>query len=104
MKIKETNIQKQILDYLHLKGYVAFKHRNVGIYKRKTDHYIPLSFGERGISDIIGCTKKGIFFAIEVKRPKGKLTLEQREFLDRVNQKGGIGILADCLEQVIDFL
>ena len=61
--MKETQIQKQILDYMKLKGYVAFKHRNVGIFKQDTKQYIPLAFGEKGISDIIACSPIGQFTA-----------------------------------------
>ena len=102
--MKEREIQKQILDYLHLKGYLAFKHRNVGIYKKSTNRYIPLAFGEKGIADIVGCTHNGIFFAIEVKMPKKKPSLEQKEFLEKVHQQNGISILAHSLDDVVDLL
>lgn len=99
--VKESEIQKAILDYLHLKRILAFKHRNVGIYKKSTDRYIPLSYGEKGISDIIGCLPDGRFLAIEVKKPGGKPSPEQVAFLERVNVNGGLGILAYGLEEVI---
>ncbi|QGH73305.1 MAG: VRR-NUC domain protein [Siphoviridae sp. cttb18] len=100
-KIKESQIQKTILDYLHLKGCVAFKHRNVGIFKQKTKQYIPLSFGEKGISDIIGCTRDGRFIAIEVKRKGGRLSEEQKLFLQKIEKSGGIALVAYDLDLVI---
>lgn len=45
---------KQISDFLKLKGWIVFEHRNVGIYKQGTGTYIPLPYGEKGISDLIG--------------------------------------------------
>ncbi len=69
--MKESEIQKQIIDLLKLKRYVVFKHRNVGIMK-PNGSYVPLAFGEKGISDIIACSPQGVFTAIEVKRLGGK--------------------------------
>jgi hypothetical protein len=45
--MKESDLQKQILDYLKFKRYVVFKYRNVGIMK-PNGSYIPLAFGEHG--------------------------------------------------------
>lgn len=98
--VKESEIQKSIMDYLRLKKCLVFKHRNVGIYKQATKQYIPLPAGEVGISDIIGCTKDGIFIAIEVKRPGGKPSPQQMDFLQRVRSNNGIAILAYSLDDV----
>lgn len=104
--IKETEqqIQKAILDYLKLKRYVVFKHRNVGIYKKSTNSYIPLSFGEIGISDIIGCSPEGKFVAIEVKKHGGVATEAQKDFLKRIEQNGGISLLAYSIDDVMNVL
>lgn len=99
--MKESHIQKAILDYLKYKKILRFKHRNVGIYKKSTNSYIPLAYGEKGISDIIGCMPDGRFLAIEVKKEGGKLTPEQAEFLEKVRNQNGIGILAYSLDDVI---
>lgn len=53
-----------------------------------------------GVSDILGIYK-GKFLAIELKAPKGKPSLAQVDFLDRVRSEGGIAILAYSLEDVI---
>ena len=97
----EQEIQKVIIDYLKLKKFIVFKHRNVGIYKQDTGKYIPLSFGEKGISDIIGCSPQGTFVAIEVKKRGGKPTPEQLEFIARVSANGGIAFVAYSLDDVI---
>ena len=102
--MKEQEIQKQIIDYLKLKKFVVFKHRNVGIYKKSTGTYIPLSYGEKGISDIIACSPNGVFCAIEVKNKGGKPSQEQTEFLDRVRRNKGVGILAYNLDDILNQL
>lgn len=99
--ITEQDIQKTIIDYLKIKKYVVFKHRNVGIFKQKTGSYIPLSFGEKGISDIIACSPKGTFVAVEVKKPGGRPSTDQLDFLARIKANGGIGILAYSLDDVL---
>lgn len=98
--ITEQDIQKGIIDYLKLKQFVVFKHRNVGI-KKPNGSFIPLAFGEKGISDIIACSKTGTFVAIEVKKPGGKPSPEQLDFLERVRKNKGIGILAYSLDDVL---
>lgn len=98
----EQDIQKAIIDYLKIKKFIVFKHRNVGIYKKSTGKYIPLSFGEKGISDVIACSPQGTFVAIEVKKPKGKPTPEQTDFLKRIRKNGGIGIFAYSLDNVTE--
>lgn len=96
----EQEIQKSILDYLKLKKYLVFKHRSVGI-KKENGSYIPLAYGEKGISDIIACSPKGQFIAIEVKKKGGKPSPDQIRFLEEVKARGGVAILAYSLDDVI---
>mgnify|MGYP001602956253 CR=1 FL=1 len=100
----EQHIQKAILDYLKVKKFVVFKHRNVGIFKKSTNQYIPLSAGEIGISDIIGCSPEGRFVAIEVKKAGGSATVAQNDFLKRIEANGGIAILAYSIDDVMNVL
>ena len=94
----EQDIQKQILNWLRWKGIPCYKHQNAGI--RKPDgSYIPTH--TRGVSDIIGCLPKtGRFLAIEVKRPGGKPTPEQQQFIDTINAAGGLAFVARTIEEV----
>jgi hypothetical protein len=98
--MKESDIQKQILDLLKLKRYVVFKHRNVGIMK-PNGSYIPLAFGEKGISDIIGCSPEGVFTAIEVKQPGKKPSPDQVEFIKNVIRNKGVAFVATSLDDVL---
>ena len=106
---KEREIQKAILTYLKSKGFVVFKHLNVGI-KKPNGSYIPLPAGDKGISDIIGCSPgikgmgKGQFISIEVKTVGGRPTPEQIDFMRRVRENGGIALLARSLDDVMDVL
>lgn len=85
---EEQKIQKRILDYLYKKGFLAVKFNNLGIYSTP------------GFPDIVGCTNKGIFLAIEVKIPGEKPKPHQQAYLDAINKLHGIGFYATSVEEV----
>lgn len=56
----------------------------------------------RGVSDLIGLTPRGLFFAFEVKAP-GKLkdvSDDQADFLMEVGNRNGFAMAVDSLEMV----
>lgn len=53
-----------------------------------------------GSSDLIGILPDGRFLAIEIKMPGKKPKPEQIKFLNWVNEKGGVGFVATCKEDV----
>ena len=91
----EQEIQKQIIDYLKIKGCLVFKHNNFGKVRGHFYH------NTIGVSDIIGLNKNGKFIAVEVKKPGGKPSKEQIEFLEDVKNKNGIAILAESLDDIM---
>ena len=88
--MKESDIRKQIMDYLALRGVVAWLshdgwHRPSAI----------------GVPDILGILKGGRFLAIEVKRPGERTTQAQAEFAARISEAGGLVLLANGIEDVV---
>lgn len=81
----EQQVQKQIINYLEDKGYVAIK---------------IIVANKSGVPDIVGCTKKGKFFAIEVKKPGKKPTKLQQYKLDKIAANKGIAFSADSVDVV----
>jgi hypothetical protein len=61
------------------------------------------SFQEAGISDIVGCYH-GLFVAIEVKQPGGKVSPIQERFLASVDENGGYTCVAESTFDVVDFI
>jgi hypothetical protein len=59
--------------------------------------------GTRGVSDLIG-VHRGHAVACECKAGRDKLTDEQRRFLERWRQAGGIGLEARDVKTVADTL
>lgn len=95
--MKETNIQQLVRLKCSELGAVVWRN-NVGAYKDHTGRMV--FFGLcKGSSDLIGMYK-GVFLAIEVKTPTGKLRKEQRLFLDLVRNAGGLAGVARCEDDV----
>ena len=84
--MKEKNIENSIKKYLKLKGAYYFKHHGN-------------QFSQVGVPDIIACYK-GRFIGIEVKNEIGKTSPLQEVNLKMINESGGIGIVARCVEDV----
>lgn len=101
--MKETELQRAILDYLKIRGHLV-KRNQSGMIK-KDSHFIHM--GEKGWPDIIGIAGSrnaelyGKFIGIEVKLPKGKTTPAQEEILGEIRSRNGIAFVAHSLDEVI---
>ena len=84
--MREKNIENRIKSYLKSKGAYYFKHHGN-------------QFSQVGVPDIIVCYK-GRFIGIEVKNESGKTSPLQDVNLKMINDAGGIGIIARCVEDV----
>ena len=102
----EKVIETEILNFLRHVGIYCWKNERMGtwdaakgVYRRNNNpHKI------RGVSDIIGLIGPGRFLAIEVKSKTGTVSPEQRVFLARINNEGGIAFVARDLAQCISQL
>jgi hypothetical protein len=99
-KILESQIQKQILDYLELKHIFHYR-QNTGAMKSeyKGKSYF-MRFGAVGSSDIF-CVIKGLHIGIEVKTPQGKQSESQKKYQKALEAAGGRYFIATCLEDVM---
>lgn len=97
--LKESEIQKQIIDWLEWSGHLVVKINNVGI-RKENGSFIPPR--QRGVSDLLVCKKGGHFVAIEVKVPGNTPTLYQKNFIDDVKRCGGRAIVAYSLNDVVN--
>ena len=85
--IKETDITRNIQKLLREHGALPVKFFG-GLYAKK------------GISDLLVCFQ-GRYVAIEVKRPGGKVSPEQAQFLQAVRQHGGLAFVAYSPDDVV---
>jgi hypothetical protein len=87
----EGRIKADILRYLERRGFFAWNNPS-GAVRIAPDRWV--HFGRKGSADILGCLPNGRFLAIEVKAPHGRLSQEQKEFLENIRGFGGLAIVA----------
>ena len=98
--MKESEVQKQILDYLALKRVFHYRN-NSGAFVDSQKHFY--RFGALGSPDII-CVINGQFVGIEVKAPKGKQSQYQKEFQKNLEAAGGRYVLAYSLVDIMNVI
>ena len=97
----ETEFVRQIRDYLHLRGAVTTRvNSGLKILQNEDGSNRRVMRGaEAGTADIIGCYR-GRYFAIEAKVGKNKATDKQNEFIQQVQEAGGIAFVAWTLDDI----
>jgi hypothetical protein len=103
----EQSIQAAILAYLRMRGIFCWKNNTAGIYVKARNTYIPSH--APGVADILGILdsrfgRSGVFLAVEVKSPKGRLSPHQEAFLKEIKDRGGLAIVARSVEEVQEAL
>ena len=92
--MREQDIQNSILNYLQAKGIFCWRNSVGGTQKKR--------YGLKGSADITGLLKNGRRLEIEVKSEKGKLSKEQKEFLEMINLNNGLAMVVRSLDDVIN--
>ena len=101
--MKEGKIQTLIRKEAHKYDLVLLRN-NVGSLQNKTGRWVQFGLC-KGSSDLIGWHKlTGKFVAIEVKRPGQKLREDQKDFIDRVKEAGGIAGVARHPDDLAEIL
>lgn len=106
--MKESKVQKEILQFLHAKRIFVWRNHSTGIYDptkggfRRNNSYGALN----GVADILGILPDGRFLAIEVKTPatKNNLSILQSNFLTNINKSYGVAFVAWSIESVEEVL
>ncbi|MGB6870900.1 MAG: VRR-NUC domain-containing protein [Acidobacteriaceae bacterium] len=80
--MKESDVQRAILDYLALKRIFHYRN-NSGGFRDAANHFY--RFGAVGSPDIV-CVVNGQYVWIEVKAPGGKQSEYQKEFQRRLEE------------------
>lgn len=98
--LTESNVQKQLVDYLSYKNVYVWRN-NSGALQDRFGRLV--RFGKVGSSDILGVDGgSGKFIAIEVKKPdmSYKPTHPQLEFLQAIHDHGGLAGIATSTDDV----
>jgi len=93
----EGRTKTACLRYLERRGIFSWNNPS-GAVRIAPNRWV--HFGRKGSSDIIGILPGGKFLAIETKSMRGRLTPEQKEFLEKVRGLGGVAILARSLREL----
>ena len=97
----ESKIKRAVLDYIMLNTrWYCWSNATRGFFDPRVGRFCKLSgkHNPKGVSDILGLTPGGQFVAIEVKSKKGKPSLEQTMFLNKIVQMGGIAMIVRSVE------
>jgi hypothetical protein len=106
----ESAVLKACLHLLRLRGLLAWRSNNVPVYDRARGCFRAFA-GLKGVSDILavlpvagrdgaGAPREfGVLCAVECKSPGGRLSPDQKWFLDRVRESGG---LAFCVRSAAE--
>jgi hypothetical protein len=100
--MKETDIQRTILEGLWYNRVLAWRNQQIPVPIRKGSQIIGLRKADPltvGMPDILAL-KEGILYGIEVKTARGKQTKEQKEWAKKIEDNGGVYILARSWEDV----
>jgi Holliday junction resolvase len=87
--MSESKLQAKILQWLKAEGHYAIK---------------TIVCNKNGVPDILGCTKTGRFFAIEVKYGANKTSALQEWNIKCITNNGGLACVAYNLETVQEML
>jgi hypothetical protein len=87
----ENRVKRECFDYLKIRRIYCWSNPSGAVQIRPGKF---MSFGLKGSSDILGCLPGGRFLAVEVKAERGRLSPEQRQFLEDIKALGGMAVVA----------
>ncbi len=110
VSMKEADILTACLDYLRLKGVLAWRSNNTGVFDPARKCFRSFR-GLKGVADILGILTRqmaregetvlhGVLLAVECKGARGSLSPDQKWFLEEVARRGGIAL---CVRSVREF-
>lgn len=92
LNVGEDWVLQQAQVHLKLRGQYTWRNNTGQLWSESAQR--PVSFGKKDSSDIIGISTNGKFIACECKREDEYPTPGQLEFLETIEQMGGIKIIA----------
>ncbi len=72
---------------------------NSGVYYDSKGNRVTVGF--KGLSDLVGYTPEGKFFALEIKTPVGRASKEQFAFIESCYRGGAIAGFARSVEDAL---
>lgn len=100
----EKILQNIVLKYLHAHGVFCWAQKNGGTYD-PVQGVFRRNTTMKGVPDILGVIPSdGRILAIELKSKTGRVSPEQRAFLDQIVKDGGVAGVARSIDEVKQIL
>ena len=90
MVTPESRVLNGCLQYLKARGIYCWRN-NTGAVKLAPDRWV--HFGKKGSSDILAVLPDGRILCVECKSKNGRLSPEQKEFLEAIRGSGGLAVV-----------
>jgi hypothetical protein len=98
----ESALVRQCLDFLRLRGLVAFRVNAGGLAVGSGRGRRFVRLAPAGVGDILAILPPaGRLLSIEVKRPGGRLRPSQARWIDLVRAQGGLALVVRSLDELI---
>lgn len=99
----EKDILRDVCEYLATRDICFWRSNNVPVYARNNGGKMAFrslpKHTPRGLPDIM-IVSGGVFYAIEIKRPKAYLRPEQLQFRDKVEKYGALYYVVTSVEDM----
>jgi hypothetical protein len=98
----EVAVRNLVCSYLTRLGVFFWVNDSVGIFDPKIKRYRKnhSPYRIKGVSDVLGILPNGRLLAIELKSATGRLTPEQKLFIEKIKLNGGIAFMARSIDDV----
>jgi hypothetical protein len=103
VKIRESRVQRDIMDWLTEAGYLHWRVQLSGVIRRADGNTWMERNPMSGFPDLAGVLKsrEGVLFAIECKAVGGKLSAEQERWREELVGAGVVHVVARSVEDVV---
>lgn len=98
VKIPEAGVVSSCLGLLELMSITAWRN-NTGALKNDKGRLV--RYGKKGSADIIGILPGGRFLSVECKAPGGKARPDQIEFMNMINNNGGLACIVHSVDELL---
>ena len=93
-RIREKDVQEKILLHVGSRPYLRLWRQNVGV-ARSMDGARVIRYGQPGAADLTGVLACGVRLELEIKRPGGRQTKDQKRFQGVMDAMGAVYGVAD---------
>ncbi len=100
---EENDVINACLQYLNLRGWCAWRVNNVAVYDTGLKRHRAF-VGLKGVPDIECMAPAGVTIRVECKGRGGKLSADQKAFIDKAHALGHLAFVVRSVGELIDGL